>query len=64
MYPLSYLSTCCETKFLMSTVEVDEVISVLTSLDSAKAAGYDGFSVKFLKVRPQTIGYLLTRLIN
>ena len=25
---LSYLSTCCKTKFLMVTVEVDEVVSV------------------------------------
>ena len=40
----------------MSTVEVDEVVSVLTSLDSAKATGYDGFPVKFQKACPQATG--------
>ena len=48
----------------MSTVGVDEIASVLTGLDSTKATGYDGFPVKFLKVRPQAMGYLLTRLTN
>ena len=62
--PLSYLSCCCETKFQMSVVDVDTVISILTSLDSAKATGYDGLSVKFLKACPHAMAKPLTRVIN
>ena len=40
VYPLFYLSTCCETKFLMSTAKCDKVVSVLTSFDSVKATDY------------------------
>ena len=48
----------------MSVVDVDTVISILTSLDSAKATGYDGLSVRFLKACPHAMAKLLTRVIN
>ena len=43
--PLSYLLDRSEANFQMFTVDVDEVVSILTSLDSARATGCDELSV-------------------
>jgi len=43
---------------------VDDAVSVLSSLDCAKATGCDGLSVKILKACPLGMGRLLVRVIN
>ena len=48
----------------MSTVDADVVASVLTSLDSSRATGCDGLSVRFIKACPLAMAGLLTRIIN
>lgn len=58
--PLSYLGEQCETTFQMSTVDLDDVLSILPGLDSAKATGCDGLPIRFMKVRPLEIGRLAT----
>ena len=45
----------------MFTVDVDEVASILTSLDSTRATGCDELSVKFIKACPLAMARLLTR---
>ena len=54
----------CEATFQMFTVDADEVASILTSLDSNRATGCDGLSVRFIKACPLAMAGLLTRLIN
>jgi len=44
----------------MSTVDLDDVLSILPGLDSAKATGCDGLPIRFMKVRPLEIGRLAT----
>ena len=61
--PLSFLDRS-EAVFQMSTVDVDKVASILTSLDSTKATGCDKLSVKFIKACPLAMARLLTRVIN
>ena len=48
----------------MFAVDVDEVVSILTSLDSTKATGCDGLSVRFLKVYPLAMGRLPNKIIK
>ena len=64
--PLSYLLDRSEANFQMFTVDVDvdEVVSILTSLDSARATGCDELSVRFIKACPLAMARLLTRVIN
>ena len=50
--------------FQMSTVDVDEVASILISLDSTKATGCDDLSVRFIKACPYAMARLLTGVIN
>ena len=62
--PLSYLHDARDTTFQISAVGVDDTVSVLSNLDSAKATGCDGLPVKFLKACPLAMGRLLTKVIN
>jgi len=39
--PLSYLHDACDTTFQISSVDLDDTVSVLSNLDSAKATGCD-----------------------
>ena len=48
----------------MSTVAVDEVVGILSNLDSARATGCDELSVRFIKACPLAMAKLLTRIIN
>ena len=59
-----YLLDRSEANFQMSTVDVDEVASILISLDSTKATGCDDLSVRFIKACPYAMARLLTRVIN
>ena len=58
--PLSYLHDTCDTTFQISAVDLDDTVSVLSNVDSAKATGCDGLPVKFLKACPLAVGRLLT----
>ena len=44
----------------MFTADADEVASILTSLDSNRATGCDGLSVRFIKACPLAMARLLT----
>ena len=59
-----YLLDRSEANFQMSTVDVDEVASMLISSDSTKATGCDDLSVRFIKACPYAMAWLLTRVIN
>jgi len=48
----------------MSAVDVDEVVSILISLDCTKAIGCDGVSVRFLQACPLAMSRLLTKIIK
>ena len=59
-----YLLNHSETNFQMFTIDVDEVASILTSLDCTRATGCDELSVKFIKACPLAMARLLTTVIN
>ena len=50
--------------FNFSTVSDDTVTSVISSLDTNKAAGVDGIPARFIKAHPASIGGLIVRLVN
>ena len=63
---VSPLSFCSEalSSFHLSEVLESEVISIINNLGCKKASGVDGISVRFLKAEPNSIGRLVTRLVN
>ena len=61
--PLSFI-TVDAPAFHLSTVSDDTVISVISSLDTNKAAGVDGIPTRFIKANPTSIGRLIARLVN
>ena len=48
----------------MFTLDTDEVASILTILDSNRATGCDGLSVRVIKAYSLAMARLLTRIIN
>ena len=58
LQPASPRPDCNDSKY------VDEVASILTSLDSTRATGCDELSVRFIKACPLAMARLLTRVIN
>jgi len=45
-------------------VSESDVISIIKDLDNKKASGVDGIPVRFIKAEPDSIGILITRLVN
>ena len=62
--PLSYLPDFGELEFSLSTVSVNDVVSILNSLDSKKATGCDELPLRFLKACPAEMGKLVATIIN
>ena len=50
--------------FHLNTVLDDTIISVISSLDTNKAAGVDGIPARFIKAHPASIGGLIACLVN
>ena len=63
---VSHLSFCsvASSTFNLSKISESDVISIIKGLDSKKALGVDGIPVKFIKAEPNSIGILITKLIN
>lgn len=62
--PLSYLPDLGELEFRLSTVSVDDVVSILNTLDSKKATGCDELPLRFLKACPTEMGSLVATIVN
>ena len=62
--PLSLCGSRCVSPMVFTDVTVDEVATILESLDSRKAKGVDGIPAQFLKVCPFGIAGLLAPLLN
>jgi len=45
-------------------VSVQDVINYISQLDSTKTVGIDGISTKFIRVSPQCMAVLITKLVN
>ena len=61
--PITFCSEASST-FHLSEVAESEVISIINGLECKKASGFDGIPVRFLKAEPNSIGRLVTRLVN
>ena len=62
--PLHYINTCDDVPSMsMSEVDVQNVIEYISKLDTIKAVGVDGISMKFIQTSPHCMALLLTKLI-
>ena len=62
---LQYTDTSYDVPSLsLSEVSVQDVIDYISQLDSNKAVGIDDISTKFIRVSPQCMAVLITKLIN
>ena len=62
--PLSFCGSSCVSLMEFTDVTVDEVATILVSLDSRKAKGVDGIPAQFLKASPFGVAGLIAPLLN